>query len=129
MECARGEGRKGGVWCCGKRGPMSKAHVKTKYDAAANAATATLVLPLGDLKVKASCADHTFVQGAGGSLRGVSFGVEKPGAFMIDYDVQTEVHTTLPSPLWPSLSSFVFTFGWDMLKWIGNQSVRVSSIR
>lgn len=70
---------------------MSKAQLKTKYDAAANAATATVVLPLGDLKVKASCSDNTFVPGGGGSLRGVSFGVEKPGAFMIDYDMLSEV--------------------------------------
>jgi hypothetical protein len=70
---------------------MSKAQVKTKYDTAANAATATVVLPVGDLKLKASCADNTFVPGSGASLRGVSFGVEKPGAFMIDYDLQSEV--------------------------------------
>jgi len=69
---------------------MTKAQVKTKYDAAANAATATLSLPLGDMKLKATCSDNTFVPGEAPSLRGVSFGVEKPGTFMIDYDMQSE---------------------------------------
>lgn len=76
---------------------MTKAQVKTRYDAAANAATATLSLPVGDMKLKATCADNTFVPGEAASLRGVSFGVEKPGTFMIDYDVQSQVAITLPS--------------------------------
>ncbi|XP_024396406.1 outer envelope pore protein 24B, chloroplastic [Physcomitrium patens] len=69
---------------------MSKAQVKTKYDAAANAATATLSFPVGDLKLKATCADSTIVPGEGLSSRGVALGVEKPGTFMIDYDMHTQ---------------------------------------
>ncbi|KAG0560443.1 hypothetical protein KC19_10G180400 [Ceratodon purpureus] len=68
---------------------MTRLQVKTKYDASANAATATLVLPVGDMKVKATCADNTFAAGAA-SLNGVGFGVEKPGTFMIDYDMQSQ---------------------------------------
>lgn len=69
---------------------MTKVQVKTKYDAAANAATATLAFPVGDMKLKATCADNTFSAGGTVSLHGVSFGVEKPGTFMIDYDMQSE---------------------------------------
>lgn len=90
---------------------MTKAQVKTKYDAAANAATATLSLPLGDMKLKATCSDNTFVPGEAPSWRGVSFGVEKPGTFMIDYDMQSEVAcSSLPSFSFiiPYLPSFVF---------------------
>lgn len=75
---------------------MSKAQVKTKYDAAANAATATLSFPVGDLKLKATCADSTIVPGEGLSSRGVALGVEKPGTFMIDYDMHTQVCSLVP---------------------------------
>lgn len=89
---------------------MTKAQVKTKYDAAANAATATLSLPLGDMKLKATCSDNTFVPGEAPSWRGVSFGVEKPGTFMIDYDMQSEVLCLLSHLSSVSLSSFVCVF-------------------
>lgn len=104
---ARGEAGRTG-WFGAERereGAMSKLQVKTKYDAAANAATATLALPVGDMKVKATCADNTFVAGGRTSLRGVSFGVEKPGTFMIDYDVQSQVAIVLVLR-WSALSSF-----------------------
>jgi hypothetical protein len=88
---------------------MTKVQVKTKYDAAANAATATLAFPVGDMKLKATCADNTFSAGGAVSLHGVSFGVEKPGTFMVDYDMQSQVAILValpfPAPLYP-LSHF-----------------------
>lgn len=77
----------------GSLGAMTKAHVKAKYDSGANAATATLSFGAGDLKLKASCANNTFKDG--GSLHGVSVGVEKPGSFMIDYDLHSQVGLNL----------------------------------
>lgn len=73
-----------------RTGVMLKALVKTKYDSSANTATATVIIPVGDVKLKSTCADTTFAPGEGVSLRGVAFGVEKPGAFMIDYDMHTQ---------------------------------------
>lgn len=81
-ERRKGEG--GRIW-----GAMTKAQLKTKYDHANNAATATLAVGLGDLKLKASCTDQTFDGEL--NLRGVSLGAEKPGSFLIDYDVQSQV--------------------------------------
>lgn len=40
---------------------------------------------VGDLKLKASCTDRTFEDAS--KLAGVSFGLEKPGFFIVDYDV------------------------------------------
>ena len=90
----KGRGREGlgrGFW-----GAMTKAQLKTKYDHANNAATATLAVGVGDLKVKASCTDQTFDGEL--NLRGVSLGAEKPGSFLIDYDIQSQVGSIGSNP-------------------------------
>ena len=68
---------------------MTKASLRTKYDPSAQSASATLALGVGDLKIKASCSDRTLKDGYG--LAGVSVGVEKPGMFIVDYDLTKEV--------------------------------------
>ncbi|EFJ17630.1 hypothetical protein SELMODRAFT_444863 [Selaginella moellendorffii] len=69
-----------------------RASIKSKYEggAAGEAATATLALGVGDLKLKASCTDATFGSRSPGGLAaaGVSLGVEKPGCFIIDHELQ-----------------------------------------
>ncbi|MCO5574255.1 hypothetical protein L7F22_028037 [Adiantum nelumboides] len=64
---------------------MTKASLKARYEPSAQAASATLSVGFGELKLKASCTDRTFEDGL--SLAGVSLGVERPGLFMIDYDL------------------------------------------
>nr|ABK22752.1 unknown [Picea sitchensis] len=64
---------------------MTRASVKGKYEAGVQAASATVSVNAGDLKLKATCTDSTFVNVR--SLNGITLGVEKPGFFMIDYDL------------------------------------------
>jgi hypothetical protein len=72
---------------------MTRASVKGKYEAGLQAASATVSVNAGDLKLKATCTDSTFVNVR--SLNGITLGVEKPGFFMIDYDLPKKVHSTL----------------------------------
>jgi hypothetical protein len=72
-----------------EREEMTRVAVKTKYESASQAASGTLTVGAGELKLKASCSDSTFLKGV--SLHGVSLGIEKPGAFLIDYDLQHRV--------------------------------------
>lgn len=64
---------------------MTKATLKARYEPSAQAASATLSVGVGDLKLKAACTDRTLEDGL--SLAGVSLGVEKPGLFIMDYDL------------------------------------------
>ncbi|XP_042449772.1 outer envelope pore protein 24A, chloroplastic-like [Zingiber officinale] len=65
-----------------------KATFKGRYEANKNAtAVATLAVNAGDVRVKASMADSTFIRGP--SLNGLAFSVEKPGAFILDYNLPT----------------------------------------
>jgi len=64
---------------------MTKASVKGKYEAGVQAASTTATVNVGDLKLKATCTDSTFVHAP--SLNGITLGIEKPGFFMIDYDL------------------------------------------
>ncbi|KAG6537473.1 hypothetical protein ZIOFF_002567 [Zingiber officinale] len=67
-----------------------KATFKGRYEANKNAtAVATLAVNAGDVRVKASMADSTFIRGP--SLNGLAFSVEKPGAFILDYNLPTNV--------------------------------------
>ncbi|KAJ7564134.1 hypothetical protein O6H91_02G003900 [Diphasiastrum complanatum] len=69
---------------------MTKLSLKGKHEAGSvlQSAAATLSLGAGDVKLKASCTDTTFINGP--SLTGVSIGVEKPGLFIIDYDLPSK---------------------------------------
>ncbi|KAL6012358.1 hypothetical protein ACLOJK_002845 [Asimina triloba] len=62
-----------------------KASVKGRYAAEKSSAAATLALNTGDVKLRASMTDATLVSGP--SLNGLTLSLDKPGAFMIDYNV------------------------------------------
>lgn len=65
---------------------MMKASVKGKYDLDNNAATvASVAFNAGDLKLRASITDATVVNGP--CLNGLSLAVERPGFFIVNYDV------------------------------------------
>jgi len=67
-----------------------KAAVKGKYDNDKNAAAAASVaFNAGDVKLRASITDATFINGP--SLTGLVLAVEKPGSFSIDYNVPKKV--------------------------------------
>ncbi len=72
--------------------------MKTKYESEPEEGFGTLTVGAGELKLKASCSDWTFLNGVS-SLRGVSLGIEKPGAFLIDYDLHQQVWHCLLDPL------------------------------
>ncbi|XP_027332554.1 outer envelope pore protein 24, chloroplastic-like isoform X1 [Abrus precatorius] len=63
-----------------------KATLKGKYDVDKNgAAAATFAVNAGDIKLKASVTEATFINGP--SLTGLALAVEKPGSFIVDYNV------------------------------------------
>ncbi|KAK7310899.1 hypothetical protein RJT34_08685 [Clitoria ternatea] len=63
-----------------------KAALKGRYDIDKNgAAAATLTVNAGDLNIRASITDATFVKGP--SLTGLALALEKPGSFIVDYNV------------------------------------------
>ncbi|XP_060199647.1 outer envelope pore protein 24A, chloroplastic-like [Lycium barbarum] len=62
-----------------------KASFKARYEPDKAAATATVAVNAGDFKLRASMTDATVVKGP--SLNGLALAVEKPGKFIIDYNV------------------------------------------
>ncbi|KAG9440948.1 hypothetical protein H6P81_021113 [Aristolochia fimbriata] len=64
---------------------MTRASVKGTYNADKSSAAASFTVSGGDVKLRASMTDATIVNGP--SLNGLSLSLEKPGAFMIDYNV------------------------------------------
>ena len=66
-----------------------KATLKTKYDVDKSGAVSTLAINAGDVKLRASITDATIINGP--SLNGLALGVEKPGFFMVDYNVPKKV--------------------------------------
>ncbi|KAJ8772543.1 hypothetical protein K2173_027720 [Erythroxylum novogranatense] len=64
-----------------------KASLKGRYDNEKSAATAVAAFSFnaGDVKLRASLTDATFVNGP--NLNGLTLAVEKPGFFIVDYDV------------------------------------------
>ncbi|KAK1268800.1 hypothetical protein QJS04_geneDACA006192 [Acorus gramineus] len=63
-----------------------KASLKGKYEVEKGSAAATLTIPAaGDAKLRASFTDATFSKGP--SLDGLSLSLDKPGSFIIDYNV------------------------------------------
>ncbi|KAJ8514053.1 hypothetical protein OPV22_004487 [Ensete ventricosum] len=66
-----------------------KATVKGRYEVNKSATTvATLTTNGGDVRLKASMTDATFVRGP--SLNGLALSLEKPGAFILDYHIPTK---------------------------------------
>ncbi|XP_068655148.1 outer envelope pore protein 24A, chloroplastic-like [Aristolochia californica] len=64
---------------------MLRTSVRGTYNADKSSAAASFTVSGGDVKLKASMTDATVVNGP--SLNGLSLSLEKPGAFMIDYNV------------------------------------------
>ncbi|GLT45883.1 hypothetical protein SLA2020_196820 [Shorea laevis] len=62
-----------------------KTTLKGRYDPVRFSGAATLAAGLGDVKLSATITDATVVKGP--SLNGLSLAVEKPGFFIIDYNV------------------------------------------
>nr|GMD99349.1 outer envelope pore protein 24A, chloroplastic [Ipomoea batatas] len=62
-----------------------KGSLKTRYDLDKMAAAATVSVNAGDLKLRATMTDATVVKGP--SLNGLALALEKPGAFIVDYNV------------------------------------------
>ncbi|KAI4316803.1 hypothetical protein L6164_024746 [Bauhinia variegata] len=63
-----------------------KAALKGRYDIDNNAgAAATFAVNAADIKLRASITDATIVNGP--SLTGLALAIEKPGAFIVDYNV------------------------------------------
>lgn len=68
-----------------------KASLKGRYEADKSSAAANLAFNAGDVKLRASITDDTVVKGP--SLNGLVLAVEKPGFFIIDYNVPKKVTT------------------------------------
>ena len=67
-----------------------KATIKGRYEAdKSSTALATLAVNAGDVNLKASMTDATF--GKGPSFNGLSLSLDKPGSFIIDYNVPKKV--------------------------------------
>ncbi|XP_022768943.1 outer envelope pore protein 24A, chloroplastic [Durio zibethinus] len=62
-----------------------KASLKGRYTNEKSCAAVTLAVNAGDVKLRASMTDATVISGP--SLNGLTLAVEKPGFFIIDYDV------------------------------------------
>ncbi|TXG52255.1 hypothetical protein EZV62_021424 [Acer yangbiense] len=62
-----------------------KASLKGRYETDKSSAAATLAFNAGDVKLRASLTDATVVNGP--SLSGLALAVEKPGFFIVDYNV------------------------------------------
>lgn len=74
-----------------------RASLKGKTGAGdSRAGAASFGVPVGDFKLRASITEATLVNGP--SLNGLALSVEKPGSFIIDYDVPRKV-TSKPGPL------------------------------
>ncbi|CAL0323750.1 unnamed protein product [Lupinus luteus] len=63
-----------------------KAALKAKYDIDNNGgAAATVAFNAGDVKLRASITDATFINGP--TLTGLALSIDKPGSFIVDYNV------------------------------------------
>ena len=66
-----------------------KASFKGRYEIDKSSAAATVVVKAGDVRFRASLTDATVVKGP--CLNGLALAVEKPGFFIIDYNVPKKV--------------------------------------
>ncbi|KAA8547335.1 hypothetical protein F0562_003801 [Nyssa sinensis] len=64
---------------------MMKGSVKGRCDSEKTGAAGTFAINAGDVKLRASMTDATFVNGP--SINDLSISLEKPGSFIIDYNV------------------------------------------
>lgn len=68
---------------------MMKASFKGKFDVDKSGGVASLSFNAGNAKLRATMTDTSLI--AGPSLNGLSLAVEKPGFFIIDYNVPRKV--------------------------------------
>lgn len=68
---------------------MISASLRGRYDGDVSGAIGTVTVDGGVVKLKANMTDATFVNGP--SLESLSLSLEKPGSFLIDYDVPKKV--------------------------------------
>ena len=66
-----------------------KASFKARYETDKAAAAATVAVNAGDIRLRASMTDATIVSGP--NLNGLALAVEKPGFFIVDYNVPKKV--------------------------------------
>lgn len=66
-----------------------KASFKARYDTDKATASSTVAFNAGDFKLRASMTEATVIKGP--SLNGLALAVEKPGSFIIDYNVPKKV--------------------------------------
>eukprot|EP00245_Coleochaete_scutata_P010844 TRINITY_DN3916_c0_g3_i1.p1 TRINITY_DN3916_c0_g3~~TRINITY_DN3916_c0_g3_i1.p1 ORF type:complete len:214 (+),score=45.26 TRINITY_DN3916_c0_g3_i1:101-742(+) len=64
---------------------MTKTSLKAKYDSGSNSASSTIHVSVDDIRIKATCSDSSLK--SGGKLTGVGIGIDKPGAFSLDYEL------------------------------------------
>ncbi|CAM8998755.1 unnamed protein product [Rhodiola kirilowii] len=62
-----------------------KASLKGRFDLDKNAGAATVAFGVGDVKLRATLTDATVANGP--SMNGLALAVEKPGFFIVDYNV------------------------------------------
>lgn len=62
-----------------------KASLKGRYDSDKSSAAATIAFNAGDVRLRASMTDATVVNGP--NLNGLALAIEKPGFFIVDYNV------------------------------------------
>ncbi|KAK8937289.1 hypothetical protein KSP39_PZI012182 [Platanthera zijinensis] len=65
-----------------------RASLKGRFEPERSSATATFSLPTGDTRLNVSITDATFSKGP--SLSGLALSLEKPGSFIINYNVPNE---------------------------------------
>lgn len=68
---------------------MIKASLKGRYDNDVTGAVGTVTVDGGEVLLKASITDASFVNGP--SLNGLSLSLEKPASFIIDYNFPKKV--------------------------------------
>ncbi len=88
---------------------MTRVAMKTKYESEREAGSGTLTVGAGELKLKEWCSDWNFLNGVS-SLCAISSGIEKPGAFLIDYDLHQQVWHCLLHALACSIRLLSFLF-------------------
>lgn len=76
-----------------------KASLKGRYTNDKSTAVVSLSANAGDIKLRASMTDATFIKGP--SLNGLTLAVEKPGFFIIDYDVPKKARLTWKTQNFP----------------------------
>lgn len=71
-----------------------KATVKGRYEGQKSSSAATVSFTTGDLRLKASITDATLLNAP--SLHGLALSIEKPSAFLVDFNIPKKVGVPIP---------------------------------